>query len=461
MVDTRTSQVRGIGPRRNPPNPRPRQVTQPTVPGEQPPPPVVLPVVLPPIPLPIDPVIPPGLPPTIVPFARTPALAEQGILDYTSRQGYRIYGSATIKLDDIKYDGSADMLFPFLELMEERAKNYGWDNGIMMIPNQITGESDFLIHHYGTIPLSRINTHEATYISLPTRQAQDTALLYECLMNSLGHVARAKVTPWKLDYFCQGLPSGNLLLKVIIRECHLDTNATTAGIRQRLSSLDTYLPTIDYDVGKFNMHVKSLTTQLQARGEYSNDLLMNLFKGYMSATDKSFVAYIDKKMELYEEGTNISANQLMLWARQKYDLLREKGSWNAPTPEEEKIIALNAKIEDMQAKLKATTPTRSPGNNSRRQERKTKPEWFYVEPEDPLKTRRWENKEWNWCGKSTGGKCECFVIHKPSDCKGLRKRNSNNSNPPRSVEKKVKIDETLAQQAQLSAENDDGYVSNT
>ena len=67
----------------------------------------------------------------------TPALAEQGIIDYTSRQGYRIYGSATIKLDDIKYNGSADMLFPFLELMEERAKNYGWDNGIMMIPNQI------------------------------------------------------------------------------------------------------------------------------------------------------------------------------------------------------------------------------------------------------------------------------------------------------------------------------------
>ena len=92
MVDTRTSQVRGIGPRRNPPIPRPRQVTQPTVPGEQPPPPVVLTAILPPIPPPIDPVIPSGLPPTIVPFARTPALAERSILDYTSRQGYRIYG---------------------------------------------------------------------------------------------------------------------------------------------------------------------------------------------------------------------------------------------------------------------------------------------------------------------------------------------------------------------------------
>ena len=98
MVDTRTSQVRGIGPRRNPPNPRPRQVTQPTVPGEQPPPPVVLPAVLPPIPPPIDPVIPPGLPPTIVTFARTPALAEQGILDYTSRQGYILSHSDGINI---------------------------------------------------------------------------------------------------------------------------------------------------------------------------------------------------------------------------------------------------------------------------------------------------------------------------------------------------------------------------
>ena len=43
----------------------------------------------------------------------------------------------------------------------------------------------------------------------------------------------------------------------------------------------------------------------------------------------------------------------MLWARQKYNLLRDKGTWNASTPEEEKIIALIAQVNKMLEKLKA------------------------------------------------------------------------------------------------------------
>ena len=50
------------------------------------------------------------------------------------------------------------------------------------------------------------------------------------------------------------------------------------------------------------MYVKNLVGQLRARGEYTNDLLINLFKGYLAATDKSFTTYIDKKLETYEEG---------------------------------------------------------------------------------------------------------------------------------------------------------------
>ena len=50
------------------------------------------------------------------------------------------------------------------------------------------------------------------------------------------------------------------------------------------------------------MYVKNLVDQLQARGQYTNDLLVNLFKGYLSATDRSFPTYIEKKLEAYDEG---------------------------------------------------------------------------------------------------------------------------------------------------------------
>ncbi len=71
---------------------------------------------------------------------------------------------------------------------------------------------------------------------------------------------------WKDDYTIDEYKSGNLLLKVIIRESHIDTNATTSNIRTKLSSLDTYIHTIGQDITKFNGYVKLLIDSLQARG---------------------------------------------------------------------------------------------------------------------------------------------------------------------------------------------------
>ena len=67
-------------------------------------------------------------------------------------------------------------------------------------------------------------------------------------------------------------------------------------------------------------------------------------------------------MEAYEEGQPITADQLMLWARNKYDLLRDKGTWNAPTDEEEKIIALQAQVKAMVKKLKHTKNSSKPNS---------------------------------------------------------------------------------------------------
>ena len=410
-----------------------------------------------------------------VPFALTPALASRGVIDYRSRSGERLYTSATKQLEEEKYDGESYGLHQFLESLEKRSNNFGWDTGIMKIPSTTQGGAPSnLLRDYGTIDIERIRNYEDSYIDTPTRDAQDTNLLHECIMNSISKEGRAKITIWKRDYTVRGYPSGNLLLKVLIRECHLDTNATSGGIRAKLSSLDNYLPTVGYDVLKFNMYVKNLVIQLKARGETSNDLLTNLFKGYLAATDKSFVAYIDKKLELYEEGANISPDQLMLWARQKYDLLKEKGTWNAPTEDEEKIIALEAQVKKMEKQLQrgktnsgnkhTSSTSNSRGkrgdDNGKLNRRKEKPDWFTKEPKDPLKKITWNGKEWNWCGKSTGGKCESYVRHLPKECKGIKRR-GNDTDPARKVKIKVESAELEEQshESDQDTEDDDGYMS--
>ena len=86
-----------------------------------------------------------------------------------------------------------------------------------------------------------------------------------------------------------------MLLKVIIRESDVDTQAKAAFIRQHLAALDEYIGTVDSDIKKFNTHVKSLTRDLERRCQQSIDVLTNLFKGYKAASDKVFVEYIMRK----------------------------------------------------------------------------------------------------------------------------------------------------------------------
>ena len=47
----------------------------------------------------------------------------------------------------------------------------------------------------------------------------------------------------------------------------------------------------------------------------------------------------------------VSLEQIMLWARQKFDLLKEKGVWNALSEEEEKLIAMRAEVAVIKKKF--------------------------------------------------------------------------------------------------------------
>jgi hypothetical protein len=49
------------------------------------------------------------------------------------------------------------------------------------------------------------------------------------------------------------------------------------------------------DITKLNGYVRLLIDSLAARGEASNDLLTNWFKGHEAAPDKTFVDYIGCK----------------------------------------------------------------------------------------------------------------------------------------------------------------------
>ena len=123
-------------------------------------------------------------------------------------------------------------------------------------------------------------------------------------------------------------------------------------IRAKLSALDSYILTIGCDISKFNAYVKDLIDSLTARGETTQDLLANLFKAYKAVSDREFVSYIRKKEDEYEEGVNVDTDTLMLQADNKFKIMREAKTWNAPSPEEEKILALETQIQKLRKEKK-------------------------------------------------------------------------------------------------------------
>ena len=367
-----------------------------------------------------------------VPFALNPAAAVNGIIDFTTSEGRKLYSKATEKLQEELYDCSPEGMFAFIRAYEDRASMYGWNDenaGINMIPNN--AENPFeegminLINNYGEVSLEMIQNFDATYINTPTRAAQDLNMMYQCLMNSLSTEGKRKVLVWREQYMIGSMHSGNLLLKVIVRESHLDTNATAATIRMKLSSLDKYIQTIGSDIIKFNQYVMLLTDRLSSRGQTSTDLLTNLFLGYSAASDKTFVDYIGRKQESYEDGNEITPQELMEMAANKYKNLKLLNRWNAPTPEEEKIIALEAKLKNLKktrkVKFKPDAQESDAKENVPKRRKKELPDWVEKRPpEDKLfQPKTWNGKQWWYCHPDTGGNCHGIYrcSHKPKDCK--------------------------------------------
>ena len=194
-------------------------------------------------------------------FSLTPATAIGGIIDYSTSSGRKMYASATAKLEEDQFDCVAEDLYSFLKALKDRAREFGWDThgvGILSIPDDPINPSEFksLIDQHGEIEIETIRTFEESYIAESVRPAQDTAQIYRCLMASLSKEGKKKILIWENQYTINGMGSGNLLLKIIVRESHLDTNATSASIRTKLTDLDRYIPTIGHDITKFNTYVK-------------------------------------------------------------------------------------------------------------------------------------------------------------------------------------------------------------
>ena len=71
----------------------------------------------------------------------------------------------------------------------------------------------------------------------------------------------------------------------MIQKSFINTRKTGTHLIENLNNLDTYIYTVDSDIERLNQYVKVNVDVLKARGDRTDDLMINLFKDYQVAPD--------------------------------------------------------------------------------------------------------------------------------------------------------------------------------
>ena len=238
------------------------------------------------------------------PFALTPALANQNVIDLASAQGIKLYKSITTPLDN-KFDGTSSELVLFMDELRRKADENGWNHTLLRVSDRhpITPTIRNLLVHHRLLDIEDVRAHAQTYIGTPARVAQDSNMMYIFIRDSLSKGARSKMATEHAQYDINGTPDGPCYLKALLVTYFVETIATNYVLRQKLQALPDAMQHLKFNISDFNSYVNELTLNLSQGGEGTTDMMVNLFTAYESVEDASFHNYIAHKKEAYDEGS--------------------------------------------------------------------------------------------------------------------------------------------------------------
>ena len=173
-----------------------------------------------------------------------------------------------------------------------------------------------------------------------------------------------------------------------------------------------------------------------------------LFKAYVLVPDDDFKDYIKDHKNDYEDGKiDLNADELMKIAKNKYEILKEQGTWQKPSKEGEEIIALKAEIAQLRENKKRPNGSKSgKGKTSKDKNNDEKHAWkkIKIEGKDIL---RKNGKIYYWCQFH-----KAYTIHSPKACSLNPENSGKNKEELASIQ--AQEDSESAQAFNIDAEED-------
>jgi hypothetical protein len=177
------------------------------------------------------------------------------------------------------------------------------------------------------------------------RARQNNTMMSKCIMKTLTPAARVRLLPFQGDYEINNVIYAPLLHKKIMALATIDSVAATKTLHSNLRELPTFCSTIKGDIELLHSYFDSNYTQIIARGAMVDDPIDILFLAYMVVPCNNFRSYIKRKQDAYSDGTlTLAHKELIMLATNKFNLLKQEGTWGAKSPDEDKTVAMQAEL---------------------------------------------------------------------------------------------------------------------
>jgi hypothetical protein len=230
----------------------------------------------------------------------------------------------------------------------------------------------------------------------------------------------------------------------------IDSVATTKTLRSNLRELPTFCSTIKGDIKLLHSYFDSNYTQIIARGATVNNPVDILFSAYMVVPCNKIRSYIKRKQDAYTDGTlTLMHKELIMLATNKFNLLKQEGTWEAKSPDEDKIMAMQAELTALRGRFQlAPNLKRAAGakdedkaggkkqgggdnrkqknkkNNTNKTEQKRDKNWKKTPPkEGEAHEKKVKGRTWHWCKHHMA-----WGNHKEQLCRLGNKRTNQHTN---------------------------------
>ena len=357
------------------------------------------------------------------------------LLDYSNTSHIKTYYKAVTPLEH-KFDSKPSSLRIFMKSVANQVKSFGWDNILNIVDSH--GNTRSLLYDYRQLTTEEIRMHARNqWTNQHTRDAQNTEMLYHFLFDSFYENFKATILLKNYNYqVTMGTyttEDGPCLLKQIIVSTFVDTRATASQNQESLVDMTQQLEAHKGNITKFNKWVEEQVAILHSRREEAHDLLTYLWKPYQRAPDAKFVEYIQNQCNDFITGkSDFTAQEWMNLADTMYKARVQMNKWALLSSEQEEIVALNAKIAQLEQanKPKCKTKEESKGKMKEKDNQTNDHNWMKDKPtgeekaEDSHPCKIVDKKKYYWCLHHNNEQGQ-WVRHHPDECRNYPSKEEN------------------------------------